>query len=161
MGPLISKRDVARVDAVVEDAIASGAQVLVRGGEATEPKLAAGAFYRPTLLEVEDQSLAIIQQETFGPVLTLQVFEDEAEAVALANDSDYGLAASVWSSDVDQPLRIAKQLESGTIWINNWALVHDEFEEGGYKQSGTGRLNGLAAMEDFLEYKHITFGSGH
>lgn len=161
MGPLIDMPNVARVDAIVEDAIASGAKVLVRGGVPDEPELAGGAFYRPTLLEVDDQSLPIIQTETFGPVLTLQVFDDEAEAVTLANDSEYGLAASIWSSDVDQPLRVAKQLDSGTIWVNNWAVVHDEFEEGGYKQSGVGRLNGLAALEDFVEYKHISLGSGH
>jgi betaine-aldehyde dehydrogenase len=161
MGPLISAANVARVDAVVEDAIASGAVPLVRGGIATESELAGGAFYHPALLEVSDQSLPIIQKETFGPVLTLQVFDTEEEAVARPHDSDYGLAASVWSRDVDQPLRVAKELESGTVWINNWAVVHDEFEEGGYKQSGLGRLNGLAAMEDFIEHKHVAFGSGH
>lgn len=160
MGPMISPANVRRVDAVVEEAIEAGAVPLVRGGASQDPRLAGGAFYHPTLLEVTDQSLPIIQRETFGPVLTLQVFDTEEEAVALANDSDYGLAASVWTSDVDQPLRVARQLEAGTVWINAWAVVHDEFEEGGYKQSGLGRLNGLAAVEDFIEYKHIAFG-GH
>lgn len=159
MGPLISKDNVARVDRLVEEAITSGAKVLVRGGVATEGDLADGAFYRPTLLEVEDQSLPIARDETFGPVLTLQVFDTEDEGIALANDSEYGLAASVWSRDVDQPLRVAKKLESGTVWINNWAAVHDEFEEGGYKQSGAGRLNGLSALDDFMEYKHIAMGA--
>jgi acyl-CoA reductase-like NAD-dependent aldehyde dehydrogenase len=158
MGPLISTSNVARVDTVVEQAIADGATALVRGGPSTDPRLAGGAFYEPTLLEVSDQSAAIIQQETFGPVLTLQVFDTEEEAIALANDSEYGLSASVWSRDVDQPLRIAHQLESGTVWINGWAVVYDEFEEGGYKQSGAGRLNGTSAMDDFLEFKHITMG---
>ncbi len=160
MGPLIDKASVARVNAMVETAIAQGAQVLVRGGPVTEGPLAAGAFYRPTLLEVTDPSLIIVQQEVFGPVLTLQVFDSEAQAVELANDSEFGLAASVWSGDVDLPLRVAAQLEVGTVWINDWATMRDEFEEGGYKQSGQGRLRGLAQMEDFLEYKHIVLQPG-
>ena len=113
-----------------------------------------------TLLEVENHSLDIVQQETFGPVLTLHVFETEQEAVKLANDSEFGLAASIWSTDVNRPLRIARELDAGTIWINDWAVIYDEFEEGGFKQSGLGRMNGVGAMDDFIEYKHITISSG-
>ncbi len=160
MGPLIDKNNVARVDAVVEKAIAEGAKVIVRGGPITEGELAKGAFYRPTLLEVNDNSMDIIQEETFGPVLTLQVFDTEAEAIALANDNQYGLAASIWSRDVDLPLRVATEMEAGTVWINDWAVVYDEFEEGGFKNSGLGRMNGMAAMDDFIEYKHITISTG-
>ncbi|GAA4010791.1 aldehyde dehydrogenase family protein [Allokutzneria multivorans] len=160
MGPLIDKADVERVDRMVRDAIAEGAVPVVRGGPVTEGPLSAGAFYRPTLLEISSPSAEIVRREVFGPVLTLQVFDTEAEAVALANDSDYGLAASVWSRDAHQPLRVARELKAGTVWINNWAVVLDEFEEGGYKQSGQGRLNGLAALDDFTEYKHISFVTG-
>ncbi|GAA1013661.1 aldehyde dehydrogenase [Streptomyces sp. F-3] len=160
MGPLIDQADVTRVNTLVENAIAAGARPIVRGGPVTDGPLANGAFYRPTLLEVDDPTLPIVQEEVFGPVLTMQVFDTEAEAVALANDSVYGLAASVWSRDVDQPLRVARELEAGTVWINDWATIYDEFEEGGYKHSGQGRLNGIAALEDFTEYKHIALRPG-
>lgn len=160
MGPLIDKANVARVDGMVNEAITAGAEVLVRGGPVTEGPLAAGAFYRPTLLEVRNSRLPIFQEEVFGPVLTMMVFETEAEAVQLANDSEYGLAASIWTRDIDRPLRVAREIDAGTIWINDWAVVWDEFEEGGFKRSGNGRLNGLTAIDDFLEYKHIAFNHG-
>lgn len=160
MGPIIDKPNVERINKVVEEAIAAGAQVVVRGGPITDGPLAKGAFYTPTLLEVTNSKLDIVQKETFGPVLTMQVFDTEQEAIDLANDSEYGLAASIWSRDLDRPLRVARELDAGTIWLNDWAVIYDETEEGGFKQSGVGRLNGVAAMEDFLEYKHITFSPG-
>jgi betaine-aldehyde dehydrogenase len=155
MGPMINVANVQRVDGLVNTAIAAGAKVIVRGGPFKEGPLSKGAFYRPTLLEISNQSLRIAQDEVFGPVLVMQAFDTEEEAVTLANDSQYGLSASIWSSNVDRPLRIARQIEAGTVWINNWAIVYDETEEGGYKQSGVGRLNGVSALDDFLEYRTI------
>jgi betaine-aldehyde dehydrogenase len=155
MGPMITMDNVTRVDGLVDAAIAAGARVVVRGGPFKEGPLSKGAFYRPTLLEIDSHDIAIAQDEVFGPVLVMQAFDTEAEAVALANDSVYGLAASVWSTNVDRPLRIARQIEAGTVWVNDWAVVYDETEEGGYKQSGLGRLNGVSAMDDFIEYKTI------
>ncbi|RKE57095.1 aldehyde dehydrogenase family protein [Sphingobacterium detergens] len=162
MGPVIDKANAERIDAVVEKAILEGAEVLVRGGKINTGSLASGAFYRPTLLKVsvQDNKLDIIQKETFGPVATVQIFDSPEEAIALANDSEFGLAASVWSQDVDLPLKVVRELEAGTVWINNWAVVNDEFEEGGYKMSGLGRLNGLAAIHDFVEFKHIFHATG-
>lgn len=160
MGPLIDRPNVERVDRVVEAALRSGAKAIVRGGPITDGPLAAGAFYRPALLEVADNAMAIIQEETFGPVMTIQRFSTEADAIALANDNEYGLAASVWTRDVDRSLRVAQALDAGSIWINDWAKVYDSTEEGGFKQSGLGRLNGIAAIDDFIEYKHIALKPG-
>lgn len=155
IGPLIDQAAVARVDAAVEAALAAGATVIVRGGPATDPELASGAFYRPALLEVTDSSLPIVQEETFGPVQTIQVFDTEDEAVALANGTEYGLSACIWSRDVDRPVRVSRRLEAGLISINSWASLAVEFEEGGFKASGIGRLGGGASLDDFLEYKQI------
>ena len=155
IGPMIDKASVARVDAAVEEAIAAGAKAIVRGGPSTDPVLAAGAFYHPTLLSVPDSSLPIVQEETFGPVQTLQVFDTELEAIALANDTKFGLSASIYSRDVDRPVRLARQLNAGLISVNSWANLTIEFEEGGFKASGSGRLGGIASMEHFLEYKQI------
>jgi betaine-aldehyde dehydrogenase len=160
MGPIIDKANVDRIDKIVEDAISAGAQVIVRGGPVTDGPLAAGAFYRPALLEVRDNSLPIVQDEVFGPVLTMQTFSTEAEAIAMANDSQYGLSASVFSRDVDVPLRVALALESGSVWVNDWARLHDQFEEGGFKGSGVGRMRGFAVMDDFVEFKHIRLRPG-
>ena len=156
MGPLIDNASVTRVDAAVQEAIDAGAEVIVRGGPSTIPELSEGAFYHPTLLQVSDASLPIVQKETFGPVQTIQVFDTEDEAVTLANDSEYGLSACVWSRDADRPLRVARRLEAGLVSINSWANLAVEFEEGGWKSSGLGRLGGLGSLDDFTEYKQIT-----
>ena len=160
MGPLIDRPNVEQVDKMVEEAIAAGAIPVVRGGPVAEGLLSRGAFFRPVLLEMSDPKLPIVQREVFGPVLTMQVFDDEAEGIALANDTEYGQSASIWSRDIDRPLRVARQVEAGTIWINNWAVLFDQFEEGGFKQSGQGRMRGFAVMDDFLEYKHIALTPG-
>jgi betaine-aldehyde dehydrogenase len=156
IGPMIDAASVARVNDAVEAAIAAGAKAIVHGGPSTIPALSDGAFYHPTLLAVPDSSLPIVQDETFGPVQTVQIFDTEQEAVALANDTEYGLSACIWSRDVDRPMRLARQLDAGLISINGWANLTVEFEEGGFKSSGIGRLGGLASIEDFLEYKQIT-----
>ncbi|CAM3828623.1 aldehyde dehydrogenase family protein [Bordetella tumulicola] len=160
MGPMIDRENVERVNNVVERAIAEGAEVVVRGGPLTEGPLSTGAFFRPTFLEVTDPKMQVVQEETFGPVVTMQRFTTAQEAVALANDSIYGLGASIWTRDVSKALRIAPRIEAGLVWINEWGAVSEDTEEGGSKHSGLGRLNGATAIDDFTEIKTITFNPG-
>jgi betaine-aldehyde dehydrogenase len=156
MGTLIDKSNVERVDAMVDKAIADGAKPVVRGGPVTDGALAAGAFYRPTLLEIDNPTLEVYQHEVFGPVLTMMTFDTENRAVELANDSEFGLSATVFTRDTDVALRVPLQLDVGTVWVNDWAALADQFEEGGYKSSGVGRMRGLAVIDDFVEHKHIS-----
>jgi betaine-aldehyde dehydrogenase len=152
MGPLIDPAAVARVDGMVEEAARHGT-VIVRGGPITDGPLAAGSFYRPSLIEVEDLRAPIIQQEVFGPVATFEVFDDEDEAVRRANATPFGLAAAVFTRDIDRARRVSRQIDAGTVWTNTWFAVNDSFEEGGYKQSGVGRLRGSRGLAEFQEIK--------
>ncbi len=154
MGPLIDKAAVTRVDGIVEAALAY-AKPIVRGGPVTEGPLAAGAFYRPALLEVEDVTSEIVQKEVFGPVATFEVFETEAEAVARANATEMGLAAGIFTDDINVSRRVSREIDAGTVWTNAWAALNDGFAEGGYKSSGVGRLRGGLAMTEFQEAKTV------
>lgn len=160
MGPMIDRENVDRVNKVVERAIAQGAEAVVRGGPVTEGPLSKGAFFLPAFLEVIDPKLQIVQEETFGPVVTMQRFSTEKEAIAMANDSIYGLGASIWTRDIARALRIAPKIEAGLVWINEWGALSEETEEGGCKHSGLGRLNGITAIDDFTEIKTITLNPG-
>jgi len=154
MGPLIDKANVARVDGVVEEALAYATPV-VRGGPATDGVLAAGAFYRPTLLEVDDVNTPIVQKEVFGPVATFEVFDTEADAIARANATEMGLAAGIFTNDINISRRVSREIQAGTIWTNTWAAINDGFAEGGYKASGIGRLRGPLAITEFQEAKTV------
>ncbi|MBM4588931.1 aldehyde dehydrogenase family protein [Rhodococcus hoagii] len=154
MGPMIdiSSRD--RLESLLAEH-ADDAEILVRGGRPDDPALDNGAYFRPALLAVHDVKSPLVQRELFGPVATFEVFDTEDDAVRMANATEYGLAASVWTQDGARGLRMADALDAGTVWTNGWAVVVDQFEEGGYKQSGLGRLNGHRALEEFQEYKHV------
>ena len=154
MGPMIDKANVARVDGVVEEALAYS-KPIVRGGPVAEGSLAAGAFYRPTLLEVEDVSSDIVQKEVFGPVATFEVFDTEADAIERANATELGLSAGVFTNDINISRRVSRELQFGTVWTNAWADMNDGFAEGGYKQSGIGRLRGPLALIEFQEAKTV------
>src|SRR6478609_9532380 len=151
MGPLIDTAAVARVDRIVEDS-AGYATVIVRGGPVTGGPLASVAFYRPSVIEVQEISAPIIQQEIYGPVATFEIFDDEADAVQRANATEFGLAAAVFTRDV-RARRVSRQINAGTVWTNTWLAINDGFEEGGYKQSGIGRLRGARGIWEFQEIR--------
>ena len=152
MGPLIDRSAARRVDATVEAALAYATPIL-RGGPALDPPLADGAFYRPALLEVTDATSPIVQEEVFGPVATFEVFSDETDAITRANATELGLAAAVFTRDGDRARRVGREVKAGTVWTNSWAVLDDAFPEGGYKQSGLGRLRGALALTEFQEAK--------
>jgi betaine-aldehyde dehydrogenase len=154
MGPMIDRQNVERVDQMVTEA-GEYASILVRGGPVTDGPLAAGAFYQPTLIEVDDVETPIVQREVFGPVATFEVFDDEDEAIDRANATDFGLAAGIWTRDVDRPLRVGRELEAGTVWFNTWAIVVDQFEEGGFKQSGIGRSTENRGRQIFCKIRYL------
>jgi acyl-CoA reductase-like NAD-dependent aldehyde dehydrogenase len=159
LGPLIDARSRERVEGIAADAVSGGARLLLAPTRPAGP-LARGSFLSPGLLQVDDPATPILHQEIFGPLLTLQRFATEAEAVHRANDSRFGLAASVWSADLRRAQRIAQQIKAGTVWINMHGRLAAEIETGGYKESGLGRLHGVQGLEEFLQSKHVAWELG-
>jgi len=153
MGPLVTGEHRDRVAGFVESATGEGAQ-LVTGGE--RPKeLDTGFFYRPTVVDGVTPTMRIAQEEVFGPVLAVQTFDDEDEAVALANDVSYGLAAAVWTRDLGRAHRVASKLEAGTVWVNTYGDLDTTVSFGGVKQSGIGTELGPHAVEAYTQPKSV------
>jgi betaine-aldehyde dehydrogenase len=153
-GPLISAAHRDKVTAYVEAGVAEGARVRC-GGRWGEGELEKGYYYLPTVIDQVHTGMSVVQDEGFGPVVTVETFTTEDEAVALANDTIYGLAGAVWTQDAGRSERIASRLRHGTIWINDFGPYLPQAEWGGFKQSGFGRELGPTGLAEYLEAKHI------
>jgi betaine-aldehyde dehydrogenase len=159
MGPVIDRGNRDRLLTLVEQAHGAGAKVLHQGSlPAGLP--AAGAFIAPSLVAAQELSSRFIQDELFGPLLVLETFQSEADAVLRANATRYGLAASLWGRDHARMRRVARLMKTGTIWLNTHNRLFPEAETGGYRESGRGRLHGVEGLNDFLETKHIYHETG-
>ncbi|MGP3927962.1 aldehyde dehydrogenase family protein [Streptomyces sp. 8N616] len=154
-GPLISAAHRDKVEAYVAAGLDEGAVLRVGGKRPDDPALRDGYYYLPTVLDDCVPGMSVVRDESFGPVLTVERFRDEDEALALANDTMYGLAGGVWTQDAGRAERIASKLRAGTVWINDFHPYVPQAEWGGMKQSGIGRELGPAGLAEYQESKHI------
>jgi acyl-CoA reductase-like NAD-dependent aldehyde dehydrogenase len=155
MGPVVSQKQFDRVLAYIEKGRAEGAKLLLGGKKPSAPELQKGFFIEPTIFAEVDNQMTIAQEEIFGPVLSILTYKTEADAVRIANDTMYGLAGAVWSKDTERATTLARQLRTGTVWINEYHMVSEKAPFGGYKQSGLGRELGPESLKEYMEVKHI------
>jgi len=155
MGPLISEEHRQKIERYVETGITEGADLVLGGKRPEGEKYEKGFFYEPTLFLNCNENMQIVQQESFGPVITVERFSNEDEAVKKANNTEYGLSAGFWTTDNSRIKRVSSKLKFGTVWVNDFNIYFPKAPWGGYKQSGIGRELGFSGLDEYCETKHI------
>jgi aldehyde dehydrogenase (NAD+) len=155
VGPVTTQPQRKHILNMIEAGVSGGARCLLGGGVPAAPELAEGWFVEPTIFSGVDNSMRIAREEVFGPVLSIIPFDSEQQALAIANDSPYGLAAGLWTHDMARALRMSDRLAAGTVWVNTYRAVSFMAPFGGYKRSGIGRENGQEAIEAYLQTKTV------
>ena len=154
-GALVSAQQRAKVESYIESALAEGAKLRAGGNRPEGPEYERGFFLRPTVFSDCTREMTIVREEVFGPVVTVERFAEEADAIALANDTEYGLAGAVWTSDASRAQRVAGALRHGTVWINDYHPYLPQAEWGGFGRSGIGRELGPSGLAEYQESKHV------
>lgn len=155
MGTVANEPQYRRILAAIEGAKAAGARLVAGGRRASGRGLDSGFFVEPTIFADVDNRSALAQEEIFGPVLAIIPFDTEAEAIAMANDSPYGLAAGIWSKDIGRVMRVSRELQCGSIWVNTYRAVAAQVPFGGFKNSGIGRERGEAGLREYLTTRNV------
>lgn len=155
VGALVSKAHLEKVEGYIKIAEDEGGKIVCGGLEVTVPNYENGYYLQPTVIEVEDNSCRINQEEVFGPVVTIMSFKTDKEALVLANDVKYGLSATIWTSNLNRTMQFSQQLQTGIVWVNTWMLRDLRTPFGGAKASGVGREGGFEALRFFTEPKNI------
>jgi len=155
VGPVISRQQKETILSYIESGLAAGAKVVCGGKEAKIPGYEQGHFIEPTIFVDVTNDMKIAQEEIFGPVLSVIRYKDLDQAIQMANDTMYGLAAGVWTQDVNKAFEVAKRFRAGTVWINDWHRLRSDAPFGGYKQSGVGRELGRHSLDEYTQVKHV------
>ena len=155
IGALVSRPHLEKVKKYIDNAAQYGGKVIFGGASVSVDNSEDGYYLEPTIIEVQDNSCTLNQEEIFGPVVTIMPFNDENEVVAMANDVSYGLSATLWTNDLKRTMRVSKQIQAGIVWVNTWLLRDLRTPFGGVKNSGVGREGGFEALRFFTEPKNI------